>query len=286
MAMQRFRLLVLAALVGFAATPVARVYTAGPPMIDRMQILFNDLHGLQGIGVPGTPVTVRYRQRNFREGVPSATSDPFQWCAWKNNGNPITPGATTVGADGRWTLDNLDLMILPSVADGGSCGSGVKTEFLLDSPYGAGSTPVAYWLDVDRPSQQTGTVMGSLEYADRAAVAVADGPDDGDTPYARDVDEDGVDLCTSGIGCGTRVTWKCNGGTFQCPQTTVHDGSTIFDADREYPFVVGMMAGHKPGGSVLMAAEINRPALGPTFHVDLDIGGLPHCNNKFFDFLG
>jgi hypothetical protein len=283
--MRRFRQLVLIALLGFAATPVARVYTAGPPMIDQMQMLFNDLRSLRGEGVPGTLVTVRYRQRNFREGVPGDTSDPFDWCAWKNNGDALTLGAAFVGANGRWALENLDLPILPSVADGSACAGGLRTELLLDSPYGAGSAPVSAWLNVEKPTHQTGTVMGSLEFANRAAIVVADGPDDGDTPFVRDVDEDGVDLCASGIGCGTRVTWKCNGGTFQCPQTAVHDGSSLASTDREYPFVVGMLAGHKPGGSVLMAAEVNRPALGPTLNVDLDIGGLPNCDNKFFDFL-
>ena len=284
--MSRSRLLVLTALFGFAATPVTRVYTAGPPMVDKMQILFNDLQALQGVGVPGTELTVRARQRNFREGTPRDAADPFDWCAWKNNGNPIILGSTVVDANGLWTLDDLDLAILPSVADGDSCGGGLRTELLIDSPFGPGTAPLAHWLNVERPTQQTGTVTGALEFADRAAIAIADGPDDGDTPYPRDVDEDGIDLCASGIGCGAKVTWRCNGGTLQCPQTTIHDGSTVIDADREYPFVVGMLAGHKPGGSVLMAAEINRPALGPTFHLDVEIGGLPACNNKFFDFLG
>jgi len=284
--MQRSRLLVLTALLGLAATPVARVYTAGPPMIEQMQILFNDLKTLHGVGVPGTALTVHARQRNFREGTPRDAADPFDWCAWKNDGNPITLGSAPVGADGRWTLADLDLAILPSVADGTACGGGLRTELLIDSPYGPGTAPVAYWFNVDRPTQQTGTAAGALEFADRAAIAIADGPDDGDTPYPRDVDEDGIDLCASGIGCGAKLTWRCNGGTLQCPQTTVHDGSTVIDADREYPFVVGMMTGHKAGGSVVMAAEINRPALGPTFHIDLDIGGLPNCDNKFFDFLG
>ncbi len=284
--MRRFRQLVLIALLGFAATPVARVYTAGPPMIDQMQVLFNDLKSLRGEGVPGTLVTARYRQRNFREGGLNDASDPFGWCAWKNNGNALVLGSTIVGSTGRWALDNLDVSVLPSIADGGSCGGGLKTELLLDSVYGAGSAPVSTWLNVEKPTQQTGTVMGSLEFANRAAIAIADGPDDGDTPFPRDVDEDGIDLCASGIGCGTKVSWKCNGGTFQCPQTTVHDGSSITATDREYPFVVGMLAGHKPGGSILMAAEVSRPALGPTFHIDLDIGGLPNCGNKFFDFLG
>src|SRR5262245_5008883 len=227
--MQRLRQFVLSVLLAFAALPVAHVYTAGPPVIDKMHILFNDLRALHGSGIPGTPLTVRYRQRNFREGQPDDPSDPFAWCAWKNNGNALVAGTTTVGADGRWTLGNLDLPVLPSVPDGTACAGGLKTEFLIDSPYAIGEAPVAYWLDVNRPTQQTGTVMGALEFADRAAIAVADGPDDGDTQFARDVDEDGVDLCASGLGCGHKVTWKCNGGTFQCPQTTVHDGSSVFE---------------------------------------------------------
>ena len=284
--MRRIRFIALLALLGFVATPVARVYTAGPPVIDQVQILGNDLKSMHGVGVPGTSLSVRYRQRNFREGAPGDANDPFDWCAWKNNGNALLLGSAVVGSDGHWALANLDLPILPSVPDGGSCGGGLKTELLLDSAYGAGSAPTVQWLNLERPTSQTATVSAALEFADRAAIMVADGPDDGDTPYATDVDEDGVDLCASGIGCGRKVTWKCNGGTFQCPQTTVHDGSTLIDADREYPFVVGMLAGHHPGGTVLMAAEINRPALGPTFHVDLNLGDLPNCNNKFFDFLG
>ena len=49
-----------------------------------------------------------------------------------------------------------------------------------------------------------------------------------------------------------------------------------------------MMTGHRPGGSVIMAAELNRPALGPTFNVNLNIKGLEKFNlcdsKKFFDF--
>jgi hypothetical protein len=253
-------------------------------MIDKMHVLFNDLRGLEGEGLPGSPLTVRYRQRNFREGTAGESSDPFEWCAWKSN--PIHLGGTTVGANGRWALNNLDVSLLPSIPNGDACGSGLKTEILIDSPYSPGSVPVASWLNVNRPTPNTATVQGALEFADRAAIAVADGPDDGDTAFPRDVDEDGADLCASGIGCGRKVTWRCNGGTFQCPQTTVFDGSTITSADLEYPFVVGLLSGHKPGGSVVMAAEINRPALGPTLNLNVKIGGLPACDGSFFDFLG
>jgi hypothetical protein len=284
--MSRLRWFALLALIGFVATPAARVYTADAPMIDRLQVNFNDLSALVGHGVPGTFLSVYYLQRNFKEGSPDGT-DPFSWCAWKFGGGRILLGSTVVNSMGIWHLDNLDVMILPSIPDGTSCAGGLKTEFQIDSLYGNNSAPTAHWLNLRRPTGNTGTVAGGIQGAYRVAAMVTDGPDDGDTAFMRDVDEDGADLCSNGIGCGANVTWKCSGGTFQCPQTTVYDASTIIQNDHEFPFVLGMIAGHKPGGSVVMAAELNRPALGPTFNVNLRIKGLDKLSlcdtKKFFD---
>jgi hypothetical protein len=285
--MSRLRWFALLALVGFVAAPAARVYTADAPMIDRIVVSTNDVTQLVGHGVPGTYLAVYYKQRNFKEGAPDG-ADPFSWCAWKFGGNRILLGSTIVNGVGNWVLSGLDVMVLPSVPDGSSCAGGLKTEFEIDSTFGGGSAPTGHWLNLRRPTSNTGTVAGGIQGAHRVAAMVTDGPDDGDTPFLHDVDEDGADLCANGIGCGANVTFKCSGGTFQCPQTTVYDASTVIQNDHEYPFILGMMTGHKPGGSVIMAAELSRPALGPTFNVNLKIKGLDKLNlcdtKKFFDF--
>ncbi len=289
--MRSVRSIALAALVALAAAPVPRVYTATAPMVDKLVVRHNDLLSLEGHGVPGTFLTVRYRQRNFIEGSTGDAANAFQWCAWKNGGNALPLGSAVVDSYGRWQLGGTDLQILPSYPDGSACGGGLKTELLVESAYGDAWAPEGHWLNLRRPTTNTATVSGQIEYAHRAAALVADGPDDGDTPFNPDVDEDGIDLCAAGL-CNARVSWKCgNGGTWQCPQTTVQDGSGILANDREYPFVVGLISAHKPGGTLVMAAELNRPALGPTFNVNVDIKGLDKLNicdgsGKFFDFLG
>ena len=286
--MSRLRWFALLVLVGFVATPAARVYTAEAPMIDRISLTTNDITLIEGHGVPGTFLSAYYRQRNFKEGTPDG-ANLFSWCAWKFGGARIYLGSTFVDGYGAWKLSGLDVQALPSIPDGTSCAGGLKTELEIDTFEAAGSAPTAHWLNLRRPTPNTGTVSGGIQGAYRVAAMVTDGPDDGDAPFQHDVDEDGADLCKNGIGCGANVTWKCSGGTFQCPQTTVYDASTVIQNDHEYPFVLGMMTGHKPGGSVIMAAELNRPALGPTFNVNLKIKGLDKLNlcdsKKFFDFL-
>jgi hypothetical protein len=90
---------------------------------------------------------------------------------------------------------------------------------------------------------------------------------------------------------GQRVTWKCGaGGTAACPSVTVHDATTITAPDPEFPFLLGTIQGHAPGGSVFAAAAINRgEALGFTVNVNAKLRASLDINlgcdrKKLFDF--
>ena len=87
------------------------------------------------------------------------------------------------------------------------------------------------------------------------------------------------------------MSWKCGvGGTAPCPSIAVHDATTIVNPDPEYPFLLGTIQGHAPGGSVFAAAAINRgDPLGFTVNVNVKFRATLDVNlgcdqKKFFDF--
>jgi len=284
--------------VGLLALRAGAVHSVGAaPEVVRVTVEDNDLDAVDGLAAPGTTVELWYRQRNFREGDTSG----FSWCGWKNDGDPVMLGTTTTGADGRWRLANLDnvssVMLFPGVASAGGCAGGVYTELLPRVCPGPGActpwtVPTMHWLNVRRRSNGTGQASGSVSEAIHAAIAVADGPNDGpETSSVYDVDEDGIDTTLPGFEAGQRVTWKCgSGGTAICPSIAIHDATTVVQADPEFPFILGTLQGHTAGGSVFAAAAIDRnEELGFAVNVnvrvkadlDIDLG----CEQgTFFDF--
>lgn len=268
------------------------------PEVVRVTVKNNDLDAVIGVAEPGKTVELWYRQRNFREG----TSQGFGWCGWKNGGNAVMLGETTVGADGLWRLTNLSnlstVVLFPGVASGSTCGGGVYTELLprvceANGSCTAWTVPEVHWLNLRRRGSAQAQASGSVSGAIRTALAVADGPNDGPEPSSVfDVDEDGIDTTLTGFEIGQRVTWKCGaGGTAICPSVTVHDASTIVAPDPEFPFILGTLQAHASGGSVFAAASVPRNEdLGFVVNVnvrlkgdlDIDLG----CEQgTFFDFL-
>jgi hypothetical protein len=265
------------------------------PEVVRVTVENNDLEVVDGLAEPGSMVELWYRQRNFREG----STKGFDWCGWKNDGNAVLLGRATAGTDGHWRLARLSavssVMLFPGVATGGGCAGGVYTELLPRICTGSTCTPwnapTLHWLDVRRRSGQ-GQAAGSISGAIHTALAVADGPNDGPEPSSvYDVDEDGIDTTLTGFTPGQRVSWKCGtGGTAVCPSITIHDASTVIQPDPEFPFILGTLQGHAPGGSVFAAAAIDRnEELGFAVNVnvrvkadlDVDLG----CEQgTFFDF--
>jgi hypothetical protein len=293
--MKRLRYLFLAALAGFAVLPVAQVYTSGAPWIQKLEVRNNDLAAVQGKGVAGTAINIYYRQRNFKEGywdVSEPGVDPFSWCSWLNNGNAIYLGSAVVDAYGNWRLQGLDTQIMPPLTGGNQCGSGLLTEFQLQSAYGV-AVPDIKWLNVRKPGNQVATIAGAIEFANQVAAGVADGPNDvvdADHPWTIDRDDDGTDLCLTNLGCGARVSWKASAGTFASPSIQMRDDSPLLGPrDQEFSYVTGMIQGHMPGGSVLAVAHVDRPNPAPQVRVDLNIKGLEKLNIcdslGFFDFL-
>jgi hypothetical protein len=272
--MKRMRYLALAALGVFVALPVAKVYTVGAPWIERIEVRNNDLSALQGRGVPGTVIEVRYQQRNFRQGFSTGTP-LFEWCGWLLP-NALPLGTAVVTAAGTWRLQGLDRQVLPAEVEGRTCATGVLTHIELHSEYGDVSVPEVQNLNLP-PGTTHRHIRGAVQFANQVAIGIADGPQDvqdGANPGAVDVDEDGIDLCESGLGCGTPVSWSSSGGLFISPTIEVRDDSPLFGPrDPEFNHVMGMIQAHKPGGSVLAVAYVPRPAppLGPILNINVDI---------------
>ena len=301
----RKKLVVIAAGVVALAGLMLRAVTVhsvgNAPLIYRVTTNNNDLDSVDGLAPPGRLVELWYKQRNFREGIEGGV-DPFSWCAWKNNGNPIYLGAVWADANGKWRLSDLrqfiTVQLFPSAAGHNTCQGGVLTQLLpraCDWP-GAGCTawtpPSLHWLNVKRQNPLTATAGGAVSGAETASIAVADGPDDGPEPSSvYDVDSNGIDTRAPGLVWGQRVSWKCSpDGTAQCPSITVHDGSTIVTPDPEYPFLLGTLQGHAPGGSIFAAAAIARgEPLGFAVNVNVKLRGSVDINlgcdqKKLFDF--
>jgi hypothetical protein len=307
--MTRRRLTVgLLASAGVVAALTLRAVTAfsvgEKPLVYRVTVNNNDLDGVEGLGVPGRVVHLSYRQRNFNEGTPDG-ADMFNWCEWKNGGLPVYVGWTAVDSHGVFRFTNMrqlptTVMVFPSTAGGDRCSSGIYTELLLqacDRVAGGSCTswevPHVDWLNVKLQAGSIGTAAGGVTGAYQAAISVADGPNDGPEPSdVYDVDENGFDTTTAhSLVPGQQIEWRCGaGGTAPCPSIAVHDSSTITTADPEYPFVLGTIQGHRPGGSAFAAAAIWRPGpLGFTVNVNVKFRGRLDVNlgcdrQKFFDF--
>jgi hypothetical protein len=291
---------------GVVAALLARATTLhsvnANPLIYRAVSNVNDLDSVEGMAPPGKVVELWVRQRNFKEGTDDAV-DPFAWCHWKNGGTPVRVGVTTTNASGVWRLDHLrasgtTVMLFPPAPAGDRCLGGVYTELLpraCDRPgvnCSIASAPTLRWLNVRKATPLIGVVTGSIEGADQAAAAVADGPNDGSDPSdVVDVDQNGVDLTSPGFMPGQRVTWRCgSGGTLLCPSVTIHDATTAISTDPEYPFVLGTMQAHRHGGSFIAAAAIARGMpIGFAVNVNVKLRGRFDVNlgcdrRSFFDF--
>lgn len=301
----RQRLLVVAAgaavLSGLTFRAVTVHSVGNAPHIYRVTTNNNDLDSVEGLAPPGRLVELWYKQRNFREGIDGGV-DPFSWCGWKNNGNPIYLGGAWADAAGRWRVENLrasaSVMLFPGVASHNTCQGGIMTQLLPRACGAAGwdctawTPPTLHWLNVKRHPNQIGTAGGSVSGAETAAIAVADGPNDGPEPSSvYDVDSNGIDTRSPGLSWGQRVSWKCSqGGTASCPSVAVHDASTTTTPDPEYPFVLGTLQGHAPGGSIFAATAIGRgEPLGFTVNVNARLRGDININlgcdqKKLFDF--
>lgn len=289
-------LLVLAGLAGRAVT----VHSVGTvPEIHRVKVNNNDLESVEGLAPPGAIVEVWYRQRSFKEGAASG-SDRFSWCAWKHDGEPVMLGAALANAGGVWRLGGLrqghTVMLFPGAPGGASCSGGVYTELLPRICDGQTctewATPTLEWLNVQRQSGGVGTAGGAIDGALWTSLSVADGPNDGPEPSSVfDVDENGLDTTKPGFTPGERVTWKCgSGGTAVCPAIAIWDATTVLAPDPEFPFVLGTLQGHRPGGSVFAAAAIERGSdLGFAVNVNVRFRGTLDVNlgcdqPSLFDF--
>lgn len=292
-----------AVLVGLAlrATTVHSVNLQ--PLIYRMLTQVNDLDQVEGIAPPGKTVELWYRQRTFKEGE-DGSGDPFAWCAWKNGGQRVRIGVTTVDSTGTFRFVGLrasgnTVMVMPAAPGEDDCRGGVYTEILPRTCDAVGVNctawvaPTLHWMNVRKATPIIGTVAGSVSGASYTSVAVADGPNDGPEPSdVVDVDQNGIDTTAPGYTIGERVTWRCGaGGTALCPSVTVHDASTVIAPDPEYPFVLGTIQAHRAGGSFVAAAAIPRGApIGFAVNVNLRLRGRLDINlgcdrARFFDFL-
>jgi hypothetical protein len=290
-----------AVLIGLTLRATTLHSVGALPLIYRATAFVNDLDSVEGLAPPGKWVELWTRQRNFKEG--DLSLDPFAWCGWKNGGNAIRIGVAQANASGVWALSGLrrsgnTVMVFPAAAGDDRCLGGVYTELLpraCDSP-GVNCTtwdaPKLHWLNVRRLNTVTGAVAGSVSDAERASASVADGPNDGPEPSdVVDVDENGIDTTAPGYTWGQRVTWKCGpGGEAVCPSVAIHDSTTAISVDPEYPFLLGTIQAHRPGGSFIAAGAIKRgQPIGFSVNVNVRLRGAFDinlgCDRKtFFDF--
>src|SRR5262249_44292515 len=150
------------------------------PLIYRVTASNNDLDSVEGLAVPGRWIELWYRQRNFIEGQPDAV-DAFQWCAWKNNGNPVEIGISQADGVGVFRMTNLrqrtTVMLFPAAPKEDRCLGGLYTELLTracDFPGAnctAWSAPTLHWLDVRKFAGPVGVAQGSVEHAEQAAIS-------------------------------------------------------------------------------------------------------------------
>lgn len=271
------------------------------PTIYRVTTNNNDLDGVEGIAPPGRIVELYYKQRTFREGAGEG-EDLFQWCHWKNAAIPVYLGAAYADAQGVFRFTNLrqqfTVALFPPSASAGTCQGGVFTQLLPRAcePNGTNCTawnvPTMHWLNVKKQQPTIGTAAGAVSNAETASIAVADGPNDGPEPSnVNDVDQNDIDTRRPGMTWGQRVSWKCGaGGTSVCPSVPIHDASTVLETDPEYPYLLGTMQAHRPGGSFFAAGAVSRGQdLGFTANVNVKFRGLLDINlgcdqQKFFDF--
>src|SRR5262245_23928860 len=94
-----------AVLLGLAmrATTLHSANTA--PLIYRVMSKVNDLDAVEGLAPPGRLVELWVKQRNFKEG--DDQTDPFAWCTWKNNGQPVMVARTYADGGGVFRLSEL-----------------------------------------------------------------------------------------------------------------------------------------------------------------------------------
>src|SRR5439155_22106554 len=148
----------LAAVLGALLVRATTVHSVNAaPLIYRVLSNVNDLDGVEGMAPPGRVVELWTRQRNFKEG--DDVNDPFAWCRWKNDGNPVRVGVTVADSGGTWRLSNLrnsgnTVMLFPAAPAGDRCLGGVYTELLpraCDAP-GVNCTPwsrpTLHWMNV------------------------------------------------------------------------------------------------------------------------------------------
>jgi hypothetical protein len=291
---------VVIALLGQAITAFS---VGAKPLVYRATANNNDLDSVEGLGTPGRVVQLWVRQRNFKDGTPDG-ADPFAWCAWKNAGQPTFVGVATVGSNGVFRFTSLraattTVMLFPPSAGDDACRGGLYTELLVqecDTAAGGNCTtwevPTLHYLNVRKLPGSVGAAAGKISNAHQAAIAVADGPDDGPGPSdVGDVDQNGFDTTAPGSVPGHAIEWRCGaGGTAPCASIAVHDGSTALQTDPEYPFILGTLQGHRPGGSIIAAAARSRDnPLGFTVNVNVKFRGKLDLNlgcdrARFFDF--
>jgi hypothetical protein len=305
--MNRSRILAVTSAVLVAAVLLGRAVTVhsvgSRPLIYRVLAAGNDLDTVEGAAVPGRLVELWYKQRNFIEGD-AVAPEAFSWCAWKNQGTAVHLASAQANDAGVFRFVGLrasnTVNLFPASANEDGCKGGIMTQLLVracDAP-GVNCTafdpPTLHWLNVQRRSGVVGTASGSVSRAERAAIAVADGPNDGpEWSSVTDVDQNFLDTLRAGFTPGQRLTWKCGtGGTANCPSIVIHDATTITGPDPEFGYLLGTIQGHRPGGSIFAAAAVKRPEDTLGFQVNVNVrlrGGFDlnlGCDRAMpFDFL-
>lgn len=281
------------------------VQVGRPPFITDLTVvagamgLGDNLSQIDGFGgTPGSVISVDIRQATFNDGG----AKTFHPCQSIDAKTWIQLGTATVSANGTWTISGIDQQVMPSnISNLGSChqdpsfDGGLYSQFRINSSFGNGSpvTPqLTYWHE--RDSTASGVTQHVLEATisggDNDAVGITDGPDQDPNSFGGpDESEHWAYTCsTPGLTCDQSVAF--GGGTFPAPAQTEQD-YTVCSAiggctyDNEFPFILSMAQGHKPGGSIL--AFMKTPRAHPpvtAFTVNVHVSGSIGINVHFSFF--
>jgi hypothetical protein len=269
----------------------------GVPLLRAATLRGNDLDRVRGgCAAAGATVELQVRQQHFhrRSSLPVELQGPFEGvcingCRWttiaSTKADPITGRFAFVDLDRRFSVQLL------SNQPGFDGLDGVRTDLRVRSTDPATGrwtrwteppTLEAFEIAWDGQEGSLATLEARVQGARRLHLTIADGPDDGDEPTVElDVDTDTPNFWLQHQpGPATVVyhrTGTCSSPVDNCPpewlvqlSPAIVVDAPAFQANAEYPFVLGMVTASRPGAMTIATALLGERETAD-FSVDVDV---------------